>query len=133
MWGGEHVPPESDLEFDIELLQVNKRTARLTMAVMTVFAALGCLGVFLYKLLTGIDLTLGLDDDDEDVVGTVEEMEEEDVEDEYVEEEEEDPEAQRLRLLELERLRAEEELRRKNRGAGTEAHTLFRAPAFDMR
>ncbi len=136
MWGGPQLPPESDLEFDIELMQVNEVKTTLLVVVMGFFSALGCIGVLLFKLLTGVDLTLGLDDDGDEVVGTVAEMDEhEDSDDEEQEEEEAlvDPEEEMRRKQEEEKQREEEKLKRANRGTKVEVRTLFSAPALDIR
>lgn len=102
--------------------------------VMRFFSALGCIGVLLFKCLTGVDLRLGLDDDGDEVIGTIAEMDErdEDSEEEAEGEGEEDPEVARRRREEEDRAREAEIVRRRNKGAGVETRTLFSTPHLDI-
>jgi len=125
-WGGQNIPPESNLEFDLELIQINQRhSSTLKRALLS---RLGPLVKMIRRLLRWSS-SYDEENDDESLggwwAGDREEEEEEEMEEEEVVEDED--------TRELEEMRKQWLLWKQNKAASMEAHALFAKPMPEVR
>jgi hypothetical protein len=133
VWVSHDIPPESDLEFDLELTGVRNRRAGLVVLIITLLMSLGCIGRLLIYLFTGVSVNAEVEDEDDNDSEGLRDDEYEEEEVEYEEDEVEDEDVMEEESEDSRELRNQRRLWLQNKGALTEARTLFSKPDFEIR